>query len=159
MALSPPIVPSAPPERRRRASNPRRGSASVIPPELQIRIHSFAVELIEHHGDAFSDPEMKNRIAGLLRRGLPPRSRRPGRPGFAIVSAAIGLHAELKRSSPESSPKEIWKEIYRRLIPKWDDLSRIERRTEAEELRRRVRWRVYARRRKHWKPRTGKFTT
>src|SRR5262249_42875376 len=98
---------------------------------------------------------MKTRVSAMLRRLLPPRSR-PGRPDFATVTAAIGLHAELKRSSPESSPKEIWKEIYRRLIPQWDNLRRIERRQEADELRKRVRWRLYARRRKHREPRAGK---
>ena len=82
-------------------------------------VRTFAAELIEQHGgDAFNrDPQLKSRLAAMLQRCLPPR-RKPGRPGFATVTAAIGLHTELKRSSPESSPKEIWKEIYRRLIPR-----------------------------------------
>jgi len=137
----------------------RRHIPVSIPPELQAMVRTFAAELIEQHGvDAFNrDPQLKSRLAAMLQRCLPPR-RKPGRPGFATVTAAIGLHTELKRSSPESSPKEIWKEIYRRLIPRWDNLRRIERWQEADDLRKRVQWRLYAQRRKHRKARAGKPT-
>jgi len=123
-----------------------------IPSELEARIRAFATELAAHHRDVFSlDAQMKNRLAGLLRRCLPPRPRRPGRPGFVSVTAAIKLLAELQGSFPERPAKEIWQELYRRIIPEWDTLKQIERRDRAYELHRRVRGRLYIRRRKHKK--------
>jgi len=108
-------------------SERRRHTPGLIPPELQAKVREFAAELSEQHADAFEELEMKNRIAGLLRRCLPPRPRRPGRPGIANVTAAIRLLAELQRLNPARPAKEIWQQIYRRLIPRWDNLGRIER--------------------------------
>jgi hypothetical protein len=81
----------------------QRGIASRFPQRFNRRF-SFAAELIEQHGDLFIHSQMKSRIAGLLRRFLPPIPRRTGRPGLANVTAAIRLHDELKRSSVEQSP-------------------------------------------------------
>jgi hypothetical protein len=95
-----------------------------IAPELHSIVRNFADALLERHGDLFArDPRLKRRIAAELRRLLPPQ---PGRPGFASVTEAIRLHGEITRSHPERSHKEIWKEIYPRVIPGWQNLGVIE---------------------------------
>jgi len=115
--------------------------AERIPPELAAKVREFAAELSEQHAGAFQDPGMKTRVCATLRRSLPPRLRRPGP---ARSGQRHRLHAKLKRSWPERSTKAIWAEVYRRLIPGWDGLNRIERRAEADELHQRVSWRLYA---------------
>jgi hypothetical protein len=149
-----PLRPPLAPAKRRCRSTP-----VPLPPELQSRLRRFAAELIEHHGDVFkNDSEIKSRVAAMLRRYLPPWPRRGGRPGFVSVTLAIRLHGEIKWAHPEWSNKKIWDEVYRRSIPRWEVLSTIERRTEADWLHSRVRWRLCARRRKHRKIATGKPT-
>lgn len=117
-----------------------------LPSELQSMVRNFADALLEHYGDLFPrDPRLKCRIAAELRRLLPPQ---PGRRGLAVVTAAIRLHGEIQRSHPERSSKEIWAEIYPRVIPGWPNLSVIERRTEADQLHRQAQWRIAARRKR-----------
>jgi hypothetical protein len=50
--------------------------------------------------------------------------------------------------------KEIWREIYRRVIPEYEILTVLERRAAKDQLRRQVRWRLYARKRSQ---RSGKI--
>jgi hypothetical protein len=64
------------------------------------------------------------------------------------VTAAIRLLEKLRRLHPDRSHKEIWREIYRRVIPKHENLPAIERREAKHELRERVRWRLEIRRRR-----------
>jgi hypothetical protein len=52
------------------------------------------------------------------------------------------------------SSEDIWQVIYPAVIPEYDHLPPIERRTEQDRLHRQVRWRLYARRRGR---RGGKF--
>ena len=146
--MSPPMSPPPAPAKPTR----RRLPPAPIPPELQSMVRSFADALLERHGDLFTrDPRLKRRIAAELRRLLPPQ---PGRPGLATVTAAIRLHVEIRRSHPERSHKEIWKEIYPRVIPGWQNLSVIERQTEADRLHRQAQWRIAARRkRRRWQRR------
>jgi hypothetical protein len=112
-------------------------------------VRRFAGDLIERHADLLTrDPQLKIRITAMLRRLLPPRPCRSGRPGLASVTAAIRLHNELTQSFPERSSKEVWREVYRVVVPRWDALSPIERRSEADRLHRRVRWRLAAARKR-----------
>jgi hypothetical protein len=90
---------------------------------------------------------LKFAAARLFAAQLPPLPRPPGRPGFAAVTAAVRLREELRRTRPEMTAKEIWREIYRSLIPQYGTLRAIERRAVEDQLHRQVRWRIYARRR------------
>lgn len=124
-----------------------------LQPEIQLMIRNFADALMERHGDLFTgDPRLKSRIAAELRRLLPPQA---GRPGLASVTVAIQLHREIERSHPERSAKEIWAEIYARVIPNWETLSVVQRREEADQLHRQVRWRIGARRKRCGESRRG----
>jgi hypothetical protein len=128
------------PRRRRRQPFP-------IPSDLKSKIRQFAAELVEQHGEAFSrERQLKSRLAAALRRLL--RPRRSGRPAIVGVSAAIRVRARLKRSHPEWTPKEIWRQVYISTIPEWNALPAFKRREEACQLRQRVRWRMAARRRR-----------
>jgi hypothetical protein len=98
---------------------------------MEAVVHRFAQELIERHGTAFSGDRHETPHRKFA---APMPSTAPGRPfgaGLASVTVAIRLQAELKRLSPELSSKQVWQEIYRRLIPGWDDLGLIERRAAA----------------------------
>jgi hypothetical protein len=118
----------------------------------------FAQGLQRNHAPVFAgNPRLKHRVAQLVKLQLPPQ---PGRPGLVIVTAAIRLLHDLRRIHPEKPAKEIWKEIYRRLIPNYARLSFIERRTAEQQLHQQVRWRLSARRRRRARLRggSGKFT-
>jgi hypothetical protein len=101
-----------------------------------------------------ASPRAKFRVARFLASQLPPLSRPHGRPGYPMVSNAISLREELHRLHPESSDKAIRHEIYNRTIPK--TLPVIERRASQDQLRKRVYWRLSARRRRQ---RRGKSPT
>jgi hypothetical protein len=65
-----------------------------------------------------------------------------------IVDAAIAIRDELMRLHPDWPNKLVWYHLYRAVIPRWDDYGRIERQEQAEQLRKRVRWRRIARRKR-----------
>jgi hypothetical protein len=102
---------------------------------VEVMIRRFAAELVEHHGDLFTrDSQMKSRVVALLRRSLPPTPRSPGRPGYASVSAAIRMRNELRRAHRDWTPKQVWREIYPRVISAYASLDPIERREEENQL-------------------------
>ena len=116
---------------------------------IRDEIVSFGKLLTELFGSAFAEnSRLKFAVGRLLTSQLPPRPRPPGRPGYATVTAAIRLRDELQRLHPEKSHKEIWREIYRCMIPEYEILPAIERRAAKDQLRRQVRWRLRARRRR-----------
>ena len=126
-----------------------------IPKGIRQEVIEFGKRLRAGFGADFAAARMlKHDVARLLASRLPPDPRRPGRPGYAIVTAAIRLRAKLRRSHPEKSHKEIWHEVYRQTIPRHGDLPLIERRAEEDRLRKQVRWRLVARRRCR-RPRRG----
>jgi hypothetical protein len=121
----------------------------IIPSPIREEVISFGKLLTECFGSAFSSSSrLKNAVGRLLVSQLPPRSRLPGRPGLISVSQAISLREELRRTRPEMTARQIWREIYRRLIPQYATLDAIERRAAEDKLRRQVRWRLSARRRR-----------
>jgi hypothetical protein len=136
-----PSLARAPGKARRRES---------IPAPIHEEVVSFAKLLTKFFGSAFSScPRLKYAVGRLLVSQLPPCSRPPGRPGLIVVSQAINLREELRRTHPEMNAKEIWREIYRRVIPQYATLTdAIERRAAQDQLRRQVCWRLGARRRR-----------
>jgi hypothetical protein len=56
--------------------------------------------------------------------------------------AAIQLRDELRRSDPAKPVKQIWREVYRALIPAYDTLPLIKRRAEEDRSRQQVRGRA-----------------
>jgi hypothetical protein len=125
----------------------RRESISA---QLQEEITSFAKFLVEFFGPAFAaNPRLKHSVGRLLTAQLPPEQRR-GRPPFAQVSRAIALRETLRKTRPEMALKQIWREIYARVIPQ--GLPALERSDAEDQLRRRVRWRLSARRRRGKSP-------
>jgi hypothetical protein len=138
----PPLGPSlarAPAKARRR---------EIIPAPIHEETVSFGKLLAEFFGPAFAaNPRLKFAVGRLLMGQLPPLPRPPGRPGFAAVSAAVRLREKLRRTRPEMTAREIWREIYRSVIPQYDALPVIERREASGQLRQRVGWRLAARKR------------
>jgi hypothetical protein len=134
----------------------RLHASGPIPPGMEMKVKRFAVELAADYGEDFArDPTLRNRVSAMLRRSLPPRPRRPGRPGFANVTTAIRLHSEVTRSCPELTDKQAWRRIYPAVIPDWDSLSPVERREAGARLRERVRWRKRAAERRARQKRSG----
>lgn len=134
---------------QRRASDP-------IHPHIQAIVLHCAAQLSAHHGELFQqDPGLKIRVSALLRRSLPPRPRRPGRPGLPNVTGAIRELAEITQESPELPNKYVWRKVYARVIPGWDAMSGDERREKQDWLRKRVRWRKRATRRRASQKRPG----
>jgi hypothetical protein len=122
-----------------------------------VEVVAFGRQLQEKFSSVFaSNPRLKFRVARLLGAQLPPLPRRRGRPGFEPVTSAIQLRDELRRAHPEKSLREIWRQIYRAVIPLYDALPLIERRAEEDRLHRQVRWRLAARRRRRRKAYAGK---
>jgi len=121
-----------------------------IPAPIREEVVLLAKRLTELFGSVFSSRQrLKHAVGRLLVSQLPPRSRSPGRPGLVAVSRAIRLREKLRRTRPEMTDKEIWREeIYWRVIPQYATLAAIERREAEDELRRRVCWRLSARRRR-----------
>src|SRR5215467_12841554 len=116
MALSVP-----PPKSERRHRTPVSVSA-----ELQGKIRSFAQELIEQYLDAFENPNMKTRVATILRRCLPPRPRPRGYPE---VSRAIRMLDELRALRPEEPYHSLWRCIYPVVIAGYDAMNKLEKLT------------------------------
>jgi hypothetical protein len=134
----------------------RRGRKREIPPQLRQAALESGRRLRLEFGPLFAaNPGLKRRAVGLIESQLPPRRRRPGRPGYRLVTRAIQLRAKLRRVHPEMSAKEIWREIYRSLILNYHSLPRLERRQAQDQLRRRVNWRLRAQRRRRRKSAGG----
>jgi hypothetical protein len=130
------------PRRRRKQHRIR------IRKEIRQAVLEFAGRLRAEFGGDFAARRMLKRDVGrLLAAQLPPDPRPPGNPGYAAVTDAIRLLAKLRRSHPDKSHKEIWRQIYREIIPRYDDLLRIERLAEEHQLHSRVCGRLYKRRR------------
>jgi hypothetical protein len=124
----------------------RRRKRNRIPKEIRRLVVEFSRHLRYEFGANFATSRaLKNSVARLLTSGLPPDPGRPGRPGGAIVTAAIWLRAKLRRSHPERSHKQIWREVYEQIIPRYGELPVIERLDAEHQLRQRVRWRLYGR--------------
>ena len=85
-----------------------------------------------------SDPTLKERGARLYRRLLPPRARRPGRPGLAEVTLALQMREQGKA----------WSQIYPACIQDYSNLDPTIRRWRQRELRDRVRSRRYQQRKR-----------
>jgi len=127
----------------------RPGRREAIPDPIREEVVSLGKRLADFFSAAFAgNSRLKYSVGRLLTAQLPPRPRPGGRPGCAMVSAAISLREELRRLHPERSHKEIWREIYRRVIPEYETLPVIERRASQDQLHRRVYWRLRARRRR-----------
>ena len=130
------------PRRRRKQHRIR------IPKAIRQAVLELAGRLRSEFGADFAaNRVLKHDVAQLLRAELPPAPRRPGRPGYATVTAAIRLRAELRRSHPQKSHKQIWREVYRKIIPRYGDLPLLERLAAEHQLHSRVHWRMNARRR------------
>jgi hypothetical protein len=145
------------------SSPPKPGPAPTsepIPIAIRQTVLRVAASLSEHHGDAFiEDSQLRIRVAGLLRRSLPPR-RRPGRPEkFPSVTAAIRIHSEIKREHPELSSKQCWQQTYAHVIEGWNSMDVEERKQKREWLQERVGWRKKATRRRARQKRSGENTS
>jgi hypothetical protein len=138
----------------------RRGrKREKIPRALRAAVIESAKKLRAEFGSLFTaTPRLKRRAAGLFESNLPPRRRRPGRPGFRLVTKAIRLRNQLRRGHPELSSKEVWHRIYSALIPDYQNLPLLERRQAERQLHQRARWRLDARDRRRRKPATGKLS-
>ena len=132
-----------PTPRRRRKQHRIR-----IPKAIRQAVLDFAGRLrSEFGGDFAAGRMMKQRVARLLASQLPPDPRRPGRPGDPCVTRAIQMRAELRRSHPQKSHKQIWAEVYCKTIPRYEDLPLLERLAAEHQLHSRVCGRLHKRRR------------
>jgi hypothetical protein len=140
-SIDAPTFPIAPSTRRKRQAPPS------IPPELRTAITEFTRMIARQFQRQFaSDPELKRRVMRLLKSVIPPRPRRRGRPPDPVVTAAIMLHAKLRRQFPKDPPRSIWARVYEMVIPKYAAMTDIEQRSAREDLYLRVTWRRRKRR-------------
>jgi hypothetical protein len=103
--------------------------------------------IAKKYGKLFAaDRELKNRVLRLLRALLPPRPRRRGRPRDQTTTRAILLYGKFRRQSPEDKPRAIWSQVYPLVIPGYEGMPDLERRTAREKLRERMAWRRRKRR-------------
>jgi hypothetical protein len=113
-----------------------------IPLEIEDSIVRFVSELEVNYYDLFAaDPSLKVKVAGRIRRRLPPHPRRPGRRGLRSVSDAIHLHGKIQREQPELSAKQVWRKLY-------ECMGISGNKDKQEWLRRHVRWRTYTTRKR-----------
>jgi hypothetical protein len=116
----------------------------------------FARSLRKEFASLFAgNSTLKYSVANLLRSKLPPRSRGPGRPGSAIVTAALKLYNKRRRAFPGESDRERWGNIYLAVIDGHAQMNPVERRDVEQLLRERVRWRRRWQRRRKRKVRFG----
>ena len=119
----------------------------AMPPELRKEVVAHCRSIGRKYGAAFkADRDLKARVLRLERALLPPRPRRRGRPKNPIVSRAIALYRRLRREFPEASPRQLWRQIYPRVIEGWATMSELERRGARDQLRERIAWRRRKRR-------------
>jgi hypothetical protein len=124
-----------------------------IPAPLGESIDALAAVLKAKHGSAFrANPRLKYRVSRLLAAKLPPAARRPGRPGFPEVTAAIRLRKQLRRS--ETNPR-LWTKICTIVFPGYAVLPKPEQKELRAQLRQRARWRLAARARRRQLTRGG----
>jgi hypothetical protein len=143
--LRPPLLSSK--TKKRRRNDP-------IPAPLGEAIDIFAAALKAKHGSAFrANPRLKYRVSRLLAAKLPPSARRPGRPGFPEVTAAIRLRRQLRRS--ETNPRKLWTKICTIVFPGYALLPKPEQKELRAKLRQRARWRLAARARRRQLTRGG----
>jgi hypothetical protein len=120
-----------------------------VPPAIEAEVRAFAAELTAAYGRRFRrNARLKHQVAILFVQSLPPQPGRAGRPGLGDVTEAARLLAVLRQSHPKWPAKRIWREIYARCIAGWNAMGTSERRAEAFLLHSRVRWRLYARKRR-----------
>jgi len=120
----------------------RRRPAVQIPPPIESDICRIAEFLIALHGDVFiRDRQLKHRVAAKLKSLLPPQLRPAGRPGREDVNIAECMLKDLQRRYPGNSSRSPWKRIYPVAIVRYNELGKLEKRIERENLRNRVRWR------------------
>jgi hypothetical protein len=119
----------------------------IIPTDIREEVISFGKLLAECSAFA-GNSRLKYSVGRLLTAQLPPQPRPPGRPGYAMVTAAVRALDEARRLYPELSQKQRWRQVYREVIPDYHSLPAIERRDAQNHLCRQVRWRLYARRRR-----------
>jgi hypothetical protein len=89
---------------------------------------------------------LKDRVLRLLRALLPPRPRRRGRPADQTVTRAIVLYRKLRRQYPQDKPRALWSQVYPLVIPGYEAMPDLEKRTAREQLRERIGWRRRKRR-------------
>jgi hypothetical protein len=124
----------------------RQRQAPAIPADLRTEVVQFARLIARKYREQFAaDRLMKIRVVRLVKALLPPRPRR-GRPRDPMVTKALRLFEKLKRQSPADSPRELWAKVYPAVIPEYEKMPEIERRTAREELHQRCAWRRRKRR-------------
>jgi hypothetical protein len=128
----------------------RQGSGPRLPREIRKEITLCARQLRHHRALFTADPMLRDRAARVLKSMLPPRRKR-GRPGIASVTSAMMLLKKLQREHPEQERKQLWPQVYRRVIPNYATLPREQQRAKELLLREQVR----SRRNQQRKRRTG----
>jgi hypothetical protein len=114
----------------------------AMPPELRKEAVEHCRSISRKYGADFAaDRDLKDRLLRLERALLPPRPRRRGRPKNPIVTRAIALYRKLRRESPQQSPRQLWSQVYPRVIERWDTMSELDRRGARDQLRERIAWR------------------
>ena len=118
---------TSPKPKRRRRHGPR------LPAVVRKEITQCARQLRQHQGLFKTDPKLRDRVARVLRSMLPPKRRR-GRPGIPSVTQAMLLLKQLQRKHPEQQPRERWQQIYRQVIPNYENLPREQQRGQELQL-------------------------
>ena len=126
-----------------------RGSrhGDPLPQALRKEVTKCARAMAMNYAHVFDgDRRAKEKVIRLMRRCLPPRPRRRGRPRNPTVTRAIMLYRRFRSESPEESPRHLWARVYLRVISGYDVMPDLEQRTAREELRERIAWRRRKRR-------------
>jgi hypothetical protein len=124
-----------------------RVKSEELPEALRLELISFSQRLTQNYTSFFASPRAKFRVARFLQAQLPPKPQPQGRPGFRDVTEAVHMLNELRRQHPEWPYRRLWRCIYPVIIRDYKSLGIPERRSAAEELRNRARWRRRAHRR------------
>ena len=127
------------PHRQTQPSRRRKPKRPGVPREVREEVTQFARQLNQRYGKLLkADPTLRDRVARVFRSMLPPRRKR-GRPGDPIVTKAMLLIRKLRRNHPEQTPQQHWQQVYRQVIPNYQNLSREQQRGQETLLREQVR--------------------
>ena len=115
-----------------------RGRA-IVPAGMRSDILRAAQKLARRHEVSFgANPKLRECVARLLLRGLPPKPRRPGRPQQPSVTTAIRLLKQFRRQFRDDSKQQRWQRIAQAAVPGYAELVPFKQSKERGKLRGRV---------------------